>query len=98
MLVYQLTLILTKYQAKFSVEFMFILTILIVYAPAFMKARTRRKELKTPQVVTEVYNNPVVASAVASTVVENAQNVVNENPVNTGAVKPKRKRGNPGKA
>ena len=99
MLVYQLTLILTKYQAKFSIEFMFILTILIVYAPAFMKAKSRRKELKNPQVVTEqVYSNPVVASAVASTVVENAANVVNESPVNTGAVKPKRKRGNPGKA
>lgn len=91
MLVYQLTLILTKYQAKFSIEFMFIATILLVYAPAFMKAKRRRTELK---------NQPIVTKDVSHVVVKENENVNNEEvktttEVNTG---PKRKRGNPGKA
>jgi len=96
MLVYQLTLILTKYQAKFSVEFMFILTILIVYAPAFMKAKNRRKEVFYNKVEqNEVYQNNNKESDSINNIVKSAEKVANDNPVNTGA---KRKRGNPGKA
>ena len=43
MLKNQLTLILIKYQKKFSVEFMFIATLLLVYSVPFMKAREYRK-------------------------------------------------------
>lgn len=86
MLVYQLTLILTKYQAKFSIEFMFIATILLVYAPAFMKAKRRRGELK---------NNESVTETAEVTEVKETTEVKEEKQVNTG---PKRKRGNPGKA
>ena len=43
MLVKQLARLLVKYQAKFSLEFMFILTLVLVYATPFNKARTHRK-------------------------------------------------------
>lgn len=96
MLVYQLTLILTKYQAKFSVEFMFILTILIVYAPAFMKAKNRRKEIFYNKVEqNEVHQNNNKESDLINNIVKSAEKVANDNTVNTGV---KRKRGNPGKA
>ncbi len=45
MLVYQLTLILVKYQARFSIEFMFLCSLVLLYAPAFMKAKDRKKEI-----------------------------------------------------
>jgi hypothetical protein len=93
MLVYQLTLILTKYQAKFSIEFMFFLTIVIVYAPAFVKAKNNRK----------VNLNDVEAklNSEESQVFENAESVVTDK--DKGQSKPvtprnKRKPGNPGKA
>lgn len=96
MLVYQLTLILTKYQAKFSIEFMFVLTILIVYAPAFVKAKNKRKELKTPehpgiQTFEEYQNEGKTEKASAA-----AEGVVA--PLTQNLIKPKRRRGNPGKA
>lgn len=46
MLEKQLTLILVKYQTKFSLEFMFICTLLIVYSIPFMKAREFRNKKK----------------------------------------------------
>lgn len=92
MLVYQLTLILTKYQAKFSIEFMFLLTILIVYAPAFVKAKNRRKD-------TAVKENNVGDSfdvtnySKSESIIENAGEALNKEK------KPdRRRRGNPGKA
>lgn len=45
-LIGMLTRILFKYQAKFSLEFMFFLTILVMYIPSFGAARRRRKDLK----------------------------------------------------
>lgn len=104
MLVYQLTLILTKYQAKFSVEFMFILTILIVYAPAFVKAKNRRKELKTPKPVEQQFSTfqnttkqPEQSSEVKvekkeEVIIQNVEEIVNPN------IGPKRKKGRPSKA
>ncbi len=44
-LVKQLTRILIKYQQKFSIEFMFIITILMVYATPFREARKHRKQV-----------------------------------------------------
>ncbi len=44
-LVSQLTRILIKYQQKFSIEFMFIITILMVYATPFRAARSHRKKV-----------------------------------------------------
>ena len=46
MLEYQLALILVKYQSKFSIEFMFLISLVICYAVPFTKARSRRKEMK----------------------------------------------------
>lgn len=104
MLVYQLTLILTKYQAKFSVEFMFVLTILIVYAPAFVKAKNKRKELKTPKVQETVVSTvsqyqPPVEQVVNTepgkkeeTIIHNVETIVNPN------LGPKRKKGRPAKS
>lgn len=46
-LVKQLTLILVKYQLKWSLEFLFIITLLVTYYTPYMKARERRKELKS---------------------------------------------------
>lgn len=46
MLKSQLTLILVKYQTKFSLEFMFLASIIIVYSIPFMKAREYRKNKK----------------------------------------------------
>lgn len=40
-----LTLILVKYQAKFSLEFMFVITLILAYSVPFMKARQMRKEV-----------------------------------------------------
>lgn len=46
MLEYSLTLILVKYQSKFSVEFMFLVSLVICYMVPFQKARERRREIK----------------------------------------------------
>lgn len=46
MLEYQLSLILVKYQSKFSIEFMFLVSLVICYIVPFSKARERRKEIK----------------------------------------------------
>lgn len=43
-LISQLTLILVKYQAKFSIEWMFLITVLVLYIPPFMRAREHRKD------------------------------------------------------
>ena len=45
-LVKYLTFILVKYQLKWSLEFLFIITLLVTYWTPFMKARERRKHLK----------------------------------------------------
>ncbi len=87
MLTYQLTLILVKYQAKFSLEFMFILTLLIIYAPAFMKARERKKEIKNASQVT--YQEPVTTTQESSNVVNETAEIKKPN---VGAF-PKRKKG-----
>lgn len=62
----QLAAILIKYQAKFSIEFMFLVSIIILYMPAFWIAHSKRKELKkqppkqpVQNFVPPVYNNPV---------------------------------------
>jgi len=91
MLEYQLTIILAKYQAKFSIEFIFLLTICIVYAPAFIKAKSRRKDLKTEATAKineqiENINNNATTVETTETKTEIVEN------------KTKRKRGNPGKA
>ena len=92
MLVYQLTLILTKYQAKFSIEFMFLLTILIVYAPAFVKAKNRRKDTVAKE------NNvgdsfDVTNYSKSESIIDDAESALNKEKKTDG----KRKRGNPGK-
>jgi len=93
MLVYQLTLILTKYQAKFSIEFMFILTILIVYAPAFIKAKNKKKEIKAlSEQSNEEYQVQLLNNLKSEKIVENASESIKMPNI------PKRKRGNPGKA
>lgn len=46
MLVRQLAMILIKYQAKFKIEFLFLLSLIMFYAPFFIKARKRRKHIK----------------------------------------------------
>jgi hypothetical protein len=46
MLVRQLATILLKYQAKFRIEFLFLISLIIVYAVPFGKAKERRKLLK----------------------------------------------------
>lgn len=43
---HQLTLILIKYQAKFSLEFMFFATLLLVSSTPILKARKRKKDIK----------------------------------------------------
>lgn len=92
MLVYQLTLILTKYQAKFSIEFMFLLTILIVYAPAFVKAKNRRKDTAAKE------NNTGDSFDISNyskgeSIIDDAASALNkEKKVD------RRRRGNPGKA
>lgn len=45
-LVRQLATILIKYQAKFSIEFMFLISVLILYIPAFTLAKGNRKDNK----------------------------------------------------
>lgn len=49
MLEYQLSLILVKYQSKFSIEFMFLVSLVICYLVPFTKARERRREMKQMQ-------------------------------------------------
>lgn len=83
MLEYQLTLILVKYQAKFSIEFMFILTLFIVYSVPFSKANKRRKELKNAE--SEINSD-----------LDQGQDRPLAEEVNVGGGK-KRGRGNPGK-
>lgn len=60
----QLAAILIKYQAKFSIEFMFLISIVILYMPAFWVAHSKRKENKkqVPKpipYIPPVINNPV---------------------------------------
>jgi len=43
-LISQLTLILVKYQAKFNIEWMFLITVLVLYIPPFMRAHEHRKD------------------------------------------------------
>jgi len=74
MLSYQLSLILMKYQAKFSIEFMFILTIFVVYIPAFMLAKKRKKEIANPVIV----NQPVKQAEPVKNNAEQNSTVVNE--------------------
>lgn len=45
MLVRQLSMILIKYQAKFKIEFLFLLSIIMFYAGPFMAAKAHRKEV-----------------------------------------------------
>ena len=45
-LVKQLTMMLIKYQAKFRIEIIFLLSIIMFYAGPFLKARDRRKLIK----------------------------------------------------
>lgn len=49
LLVEQLALILAKYQAKFSIEFMFFMGLIIMYAPAFIAAAKNRKDNSKPR-------------------------------------------------
>lgn len=66
-LVSQLTLILVKYQTKFSIEFMFLITVLVLYIPPFMRARERRKELK---------NTPVKFAEKKQEIIKNVETII----------------------
>lgn len=60
-LVRQLTLILCKYQSKFSLEMMFILTLVFLYGPALLSANKKRKEKAEKEAESHlkvVHNNP----------------------------------------
>jgi len=45
-LIYQLTLVLVKYQIRWKIEFLFLATLVIVYTSSFKKAYSRRKLVK----------------------------------------------------
>lgn len=45
LLIEQLALILAKYQSKFSIEFMFLMGLFVLYAPAAISANKRKKEI-----------------------------------------------------
>lgn len=53
----QLAKILIKYNAKFSIEFMFLIGLCIMYIPAFRLARKTRKENSKP---VQIIQSPVV--------------------------------------
>jgi hypothetical protein len=100
MLSYQLSLILMKYQAKFSIEFMFILTLFVVYIPPFMLAKNRKKEIANAKVQPVVVNN--IKKEEKPDIVKDAnvkveEEVVKTSPVNVGA-SAKRKKGGQQKA
>ncbi len=50
-LVKQLSNILIKYQAKFSIEWMFLISIIVLYIPGFIAAKSKRKDFKEEPVV-----------------------------------------------
>ncbi len=99
-LVYQLTLILVKYQAKFSIEFMFLLSIIFLYAGSFVKAKAKKKEIKEMKLAATTEDltfNEQAQNFNAEEIYKKAQEngIVANTP---GPKKPIRKRGNPGKA
>lgn len=53
----QLTLILMKYQRRFSLEFMFLISLVFCYATPFMNARAKRKERKALGLVGKLKGN-----------------------------------------
>lgn len=59
MLEYQLTLVLVKYQSRFSIEFMFLISLVICYVVPFTKARTRRREMKAREENAEQTGEPL---------------------------------------
>jgi hypothetical protein len=76
MLSYQLSLILMKYQAKFSIEFMFFLTMVVVYIPAVMLAKKRKKE------IAEYVAQPVVLVKTEQVKTNGSETIVTPPPVN----------------
>lgn len=88
----QLALILIKYQAKFSIEFMFLISIVILYIPAFLLAKSNRKEntpkvqaVKTTVVKQPVVHNPVVNNPVVNPIVETPNPIIETNEHNPNA-------------
>lgn len=99
-LVYQLTLILVKYQAKFSIEFMFLISLLVLYAPAFVKSKNSRKASKGETNFEELPTFVTPSTTFTDQInkdVETQKSEKVEIKTNTGAGT-KRRRGNPGKA
>lgn len=96
-LVYQLTLLLVKYQAKFSLEFMFLLTILFMYAGPFLAARKRVKENKDQLRVAYVNPDMSIINNNNQNQTENKQvvnsEIINQNE-NESKIKVVRKRAN----
>lgn len=93
-LIRQLSRILMKYQAKFSLEFMFLIMVIAMYAPGVIKARNYRKENKPVQVKTPIKESkPIVEEVVyTETVTENAdEHNEGEEPVKKQRGRPKHK-------
>lgn len=96
----QLAKILIKYNAKFSIELMFIVGLIIMYIPAFRAARAKKKELEsfnvTPAPVQQnnvVYEN--VVTPVESAVTNNE--VITPSTVTTPIKRPRRHNSRPRK-
>ncbi len=98
-LVKQLTLILVKYQLKWSLEFLFIITLLVTYWTPYTKARQRRKELKGHKVEPKTSVKPDQPDVKTNDNNEdNAQ--TSDRPKKTAVSRPgaNRHKGNPGKS
>lgn len=76
----QLATILIKYQAKFPIEWLFLLGLLIAYLPGYMMAKDRRKAA-TPKQPIPVKPNPVIKPSIMKQpeVVNEIKNPVVEN-------------------
>lgn len=83
-LIKQLATILIKYQAKFSLEWMFLLSIIVLYIPGFIMARDRRKAaIAKPEPAKPVVKQPIIKPAVmrqSEVVSETANPVVQNKP------------------
>lgn len=99
MLSYQLALILVKYQAKFKIEFMFLLSIIIMYAPAFMLAKKKKAEIK--QGIINKQNNKTAQHSTykekfnkPEDFVEKSEDILKEEASNLGALRKRGKKKN----
>jgi len=110
-LIKQLTLILVKYQLKWSLEFLFIITLLVTYWTPYTKARQRRKELKSHKIEPKTPVKPDVKENIKTNNSAPPTNTKDETVYtinNDKSIRPKkapvsrpgthRSKGNPGKA